>query len=174
MHQGTLLVAGIALVAVGCSSAEPNRIEGKVLLNGEPAPGVQVVLFDAEQSTRDPVAAGQTDAHGAFTLVQEHGFGFRPGRWKTVVLDTPPPFSTKPIERIVPARYWKREESPLWIEFSDWTGNLPTIDLVSEPRDREALLRSMTAMPSPLSGAAPGNSRAISQPDAASRAKGTE
>jgi hypothetical protein len=138
---GALLLAAV-LAAGGCAEYKPiySEVEGKVTIDGEPAPGVEVTFFPVQgQAQGFPLASGRADAEGKYRLSTADGQkGALTGPHRVVVgwpgrdrgdadRDKAPP--TKPPFAI-PLRYTVASKTPLLVEVKP--GGPQTIDLELE------------------------------------------
>lgn len=82
-----LLATSIALN--GCNNpagVPPIPVKGRVLINGQPAPNIEVIFTDAQDRSKS--STGMTGADGAYQLTTvKINDGARPGKYKVVFND---------------------------------------------------------------------------------------
>lgn len=137
----TILCLPLAL-ASGCGRSKGDRVTvypvtGKVLVNGQPAEGVNVIYYaegSAPEGIRMPVPADVTDTNGVYELTSYvQGDGAPAGSYKVAaVWDEKPPanFSGvfEPKDRLQ-GRYASPDKSTLKAEVPEGGGEIPAFEL---------------------------------------------
>ncbi|HET6572494.1 MAG TPA: hypothetical protein VFG68_02750 [Fimbriiglobus sp.] len=104
---GCALAGSLALLAASCGDSGPTLypVNGKVLVNGQPAEGAMVVLHPADPKAPKP--SGTAGPDGSFTLfTHPHGDGSPAGDYAVIVTWYPP--DSRGVENpksLLPARY---------------------------------------------------------------------
>jgi hypothetical protein len=90
-----LLLAVIAITAVGCGKPEPPArmpVSGIVTIDGQPVPSAAVTFYPLfEGFSGEVIAEGVTDGSGRYTLACPLGDGACLGKHKVTVADAPTP-----------------------------------------------------------------------------------
>lgn len=132
------LAASLCLALVGCdqqSGLVPAT--GKVLVDGEPAAGANVLFFP-QSSESSNVASGATDANGQYSLISNLEPGVAPGKYKVTVTWPEPP---KPGARLsvmedakdppdlLRGKYADPNRTQLSVEITSSTTEIPPLEL---------------------------------------------
>jgi hypothetical protein len=80
----------VALAAWGCGSSDkPTPVHGRVFYRGRPLPGGTIVFTpDLERGGFGPLATGEIDSDGRYTLHTQEQLGVVPG-WHRVTIASP-------------------------------------------------------------------------------------
>jgi hypothetical protein len=99
LHCGAVLVT---LAVFGCGQDDAlTPVHGRVFFHGKPLPGGTIVFTpDAERGGRGPLACGEIDADGRYTLHTGDKFGAVPG-WHRVTI-APPSLAVAPGQAVLP------------------------------------------------------------------------
>jgi hypothetical protein len=156
-----ILVVAMPIVALSLSSCARSDgpplypVHGKVMYKGQPAAGATVILrrLDPELNTTPPVAAGQVDDEGRFSVaVDERGEGAPAGRYAVLIQwrkkveggEEPKPAAKKGRRFVVPdkpelipdrleGRYMNPDRSPFRVEVKPGENDLEPFDVSKEP-----------------------------------------
>ncbi|WP_146677094.1 hypothetical protein [Pirellula sp. SH-Sr6A] len=136
----------LGLVAfTGCGSGGPSLVKakGKVMVDGNPAPGA-IVLLHPEPSTNSAVANGVTDANGVFAPLTGTEEGIAEGTYRVTVVWPDPKMSggegtlqfgasqSKDPPDLLKGRYVSRDKSKLSVTVSRSSPELPPLELTTK------------------------------------------
>jgi hypothetical protein len=131
-----VLIASL-LLTWGCGGPKLVQIRGRVLVDGIPAEGAQLLFHPNDPAGK--IASGVADKDGAFTLVSDMDAGVMPGKY-TVTVNWPDP-AVKPTESqkmmgtfdggpdLLKGKYVMKDKSGLSAEITASTKELPAFDL---------------------------------------------
>jgi hypothetical protein len=122
------------LVGIGCDGGGPKlySVEGKVLLDGQPAEGASVIFTPkAGASDGSSPPSGVVGADGTFKLeTYPHGEGALPGDYKVVVTWYPPDARKQENPKNkAPAKYASAESTPLTATVKEESNTLEAFQL---------------------------------------------
>lgn len=138
------LVLGLVAL-VGCGGGGPSLVKakGKVLVDGNPAPGA-IVLLHPDSPANSAVANGITDANGVFTPLTGTDEGIAEGTYRVTVVWPDPKMSggagtlqfgasqSKDPPDLLKGRYVMRDKSKLTVTVSRSNPELPPLELTTK------------------------------------------
>lgn len=133
----TLIAAVMAMAIVGCGHSDRAAVypaEGRVVWNGQPLAGAQVVLYPQGQSDAKTVPArAQTDSEGRFRL-STYGTadGAPEGEYAVTVVHyrvRQQDGGSVPGPNVLPAKYASPKTTDLRVQIAKGTNTLPTLAL---------------------------------------------
>ena len=145
-RMATLASLLLGLVAfVGCGSGGPALVKakGKVLVDGNPAPGA-IVLLHPDSPANSAVANGITDANGVFAPLTGTDEGIAEGTYRVTVVWPDPKMSggdgtlqfgasqSKDPPDLLKGRYVMRDKSKLTVTVSRSNPELPPLELTTK------------------------------------------
>jgi hypothetical protein len=133
---GLVAALGAALLFPACAKSERKPVypvEGRVLFDGKPVPGAQVILHPLGDDKDHPVRPlGQVAADGTFRLTTyDAGDGAPEGAYAVTValLKKPAGVEGDLSRNVLPARYANPQTSPLRAEIGKGGTELPPFQL---------------------------------------------
>jgi len=135
------VVVGSAFLLAGCGGGGGGRIEGKVLLNGEPLPGAHVVFEPKEKGLTSGYKA-TTNEKGEFVMTPAKGGSVKPGKYGVAITkyvdkkgQTPDSEDVEQLiargeaRSILPRNYGDPVTSDLYADVKEGTTVVPPFDL---------------------------------------------
>ena len=126
----------LLVVVAGCGGPTLPQVNGKVLVDGNPAEGAVLLFHPTGSGTTGSAVA---DSNGAFSIIYDMNPGIPPGRYQVAI--TWPDPSVKTSEKdlmmgnfqtgpdLLKGRYVSKDKSGLVIDVEATTKELPTIEL---------------------------------------------